>query len=157
MNEGAAASRVRWLAAAALATLALSRVWDYEAGSAGTTSLTDQFNPYTGGLDLVPCCIPGTPADVVYGYQSPVRIFLLVAVAGSPIAALGARARLAERLALGGLVAAFVLALSANEGSEVLTLGLALVLVGGPLGHLLRKRFLGASTAPHRSPATGVG
>ena len=125
--------RLRWLAAAVLAALPLAHAWEYAAGFPGTTTLINQYNPYTGGLDLVPYYIPGTSGELVYGFQSPVRLALVLAVAGALIAAAGSRGSRPRQVAIAALVVAFVLALSAHEGAVVLTLGLALVLVGDPL------------------------
>ncbi len=125
--------RLRWLAVAVLAALPLAQVWSYQAGYPGGTTLINQFNPYTGGLDLVPYYLPGTPGTLVLGFQSPARLALVATAALALLLALGGPSRRLERAALAALIAAAVLALGAHSGHVLLPLLLALALVGRPV------------------------
>jgi hypothetical protein len=146
-------TRVRWLIAAAAAALAMSSTWTLTAGdlTPGISGLTNQYNPLTNSLDLIPYYIPGyyVPGTLVRGYQNDARLFLLVALAASLAQVVRARGQLVERIAIGALLASLALALSARNGGIVLLLGLALGLVGGDAWRALRACLL----VP--SPATG--
>lgn len=85
--------RVRVLlgGAALLVALSLGVTWSVAPGDAGvlspgTTTLTNQYNPYTGYLDLVPqynpgFYFPGSPGRASTGYADDVRIGLVPAFA----------------------------------------------------------------------------
>lgn len=110
--------RVRALVggAALLAALSLGVTWSVAPGDAGvltpgTTTLTNQFNPSTGELDLVPqfnpgFYFPGSPGSASTGYADDVRIGLVPAAAVLIAAALwpSRRTRRATAVATAALV-----------------------------------------------------
>lgn len=78
-------------AAAACVVLSLGVTWSSDPGTAGivtpgTTVLTNQYNPFTGYLDLVPqyqmgFYLPGAPGTASSGYADDVRVGLVPALA----------------------------------------------------------------------------
>jgi hypothetical protein len=131
------ATRLNWSVAAVIAMLTVGRLWSVDAGllNLGITILVNQFDPSSGGLELVPSYIPGSyqPGAVLHGYQVSARVFLIPALLISTALAFGfALGRRWPRIAVAGFAGAFVLALSARQGDLVLMLGAALLLVGQP-------------------------
>ncbi|MBA3281717.1 MAG: hypothetical protein H0U29_05755 [Acidimicrobiia bacterium] len=131
-----ASPRVLLALAAALAVVSLGVEWGRTPYSPGLvlpgTTLTNQFNPSTGDLDLVIVATPGTylpgsGGDSIRGADADARI-LLAPAAGVLVWAFrrrSDRSRRAVRLAAAGLAAAAVLALSRQLAVPALMAGTA--------------------------------
>ena len=118
VGGGVVVTRVRLLlvASALSAVVALGVTWTLSPGDAGflspgSTTLTNQYNPVTGGLDLVPQYNPGfyivgSPGLASAGYADDVRVGLVPAAAVLVTAALwpSRRTRRATVVAAAALV-----------------------------------------------------
>lgn len=151
--------RVLLALGAALAVVSLGVEWGTTPFTPGLslpgTTLTNQFNPSTGDLDLVIVptpgyYLPGTGGDSIRGADAEARIFLVPA-AGVLLWAIHSRtdrSRRAVRLAAFGLAAAAVLALSRQLALPAVMAGAAAWCAWRATGSSARPE---CSTAPSAS------
>lgn len=115
--------------AAVLAALPLGVQWSYLSGFAvgGGSILTNQYNPVTGDLDLVPQYLPSyfTAGSVVNGSQAPVRLLLVLASAAFVLAALRRTRNTRSIVRVGVVAVAAALALALAERARLCTVLLA--------------------------------
>lgn len=120
---------------AVLTGLALAVPWASTPGylSPGTTTLVNQYNPVTGGLDLNSQYVPGfySPGAVTLGRQSPVRVVLVPAIAVLVLACVrrSARTRRLSRGAAWALAGCAVYAVGQRQTVPVVVTALAAVAV----------------------------